>query len=104
MHHQFSILEARREVPHSGNSFKALITFHSLSFAYGTLAHCLLAPIEKNSFLFTAHLIDLDVSRLDMIADQGTCFVPITDRKKLTGAVVAGIGLGILLGWRSRRR
>jgi uncharacterized spore protein YtfJ len=38
------------------------------------------------------------------ISDQPTCFVPITDRKKLTGAVVAGIGLGILLGWRSRRR
>ena len=38
------------------------------------------------------------------ISDQRTCFVPITDRKKLTGAVVAGIGLGILLGWRSRRR
>jgi len=38
------------------------------------------------------------------ISDQPTCFVPITDRKKLTGAAVAGIGLGILLGWRSRRR
>src|SRR6202023_1009122 len=38
------------------------------------------------------------------ISDQRTCFVPITDRKKLTGAVVAGIGLGVLLSWRSRRR
>ena len=38
------------------------------------------------------------------ISEQRTCFVPITSRKKLTGAVVAGIGLGILLGWRSRRR
>jgi uncharacterized spore protein YtfJ len=37
------------------------------------------------------------------ISDQQTCFVPITDRKKLTGAVLAGIGLGMLLGWRSRR-
>jgi uncharacterized spore protein YtfJ len=37
------------------------------------------------------------------ISDQRTHFVPITDRKMLTGAVVAGIGLGILLGWRRRR-
>jgi uncharacterized spore protein YtfJ len=37
------------------------------------------------------------------ISDQQTSFVPITDRKKLAGAVLAGIGLGIWLGW-SRRR
>jgi uncharacterized spore protein YtfJ len=37
------------------------------------------------------------------ISDQLTCFVPITDRKKLTGAVLAGIGLGMWLGWRRRR-
>jgi uncharacterized spore protein YtfJ len=37
------------------------------------------------------------------ISDQQTRFVPITDRKKLTGAVVAGIGLGLWLGWRRRR-
>jgi uncharacterized spore protein YtfJ len=37
------------------------------------------------------------------ISDEQTCFVPISDRKKLTAAVVAGIGVGILLGWRSRR-
>ncbi len=37
------------------------------------------------------------------ISDHPTSFVPITDRKKLTGAVLAGIGLGILLGWRTRR-
>jgi uncharacterized spore protein YtfJ len=37
------------------------------------------------------------------ISEQQTCFVPITDRKKLTGAVLAGIGLGVLLGWRTRR-
>src|SRR5579859_7897984 len=37
------------------------------------------------------------------ISDQQTRFVPITDRKKLTGAVVAGIGLGMWLGWRRRR-
>src|SRR5579864_2359960 len=37
------------------------------------------------------------------ISEQQTCFVPITDRKKLTGAVLAGIGLGMFLGWRRRR-
>ena len=37
------------------------------------------------------------------VSDQQTRFVPITDRKRLAGAVIAGIGLGILLGWRSRR-
>jgi uncharacterized spore protein YtfJ len=34
---------------------------------------------------------------------QQTSFVPITDRKKLAGAILAGIGLGIWLGWRRRR-
>ena len=37
------------------------------------------------------------------VSDQQTRFVPIADRKRLAGAVLAGIGLGILLGWRSRR-
>ena len=37
------------------------------------------------------------------ISDQQTRFVPITDRKRLAGAVLAGIGLGIWLGWRRRR-
>jgi uncharacterized spore protein YtfJ len=37
------------------------------------------------------------------ITDQQTRFVPITDRKRLAGAVLTGIGLGILLGWRRRR-
>ena len=37
------------------------------------------------------------------ISDLRTCFVPITDRKKLTGAVLAGVGLGILLVWSARR-
>jgi uncharacterized spore protein YtfJ len=37
------------------------------------------------------------------ISDQQTRFVPITDRKKLTGAILAGIGLGVWLGWRRRR-
>src|SRR6201984_2475652 len=37
------------------------------------------------------------------ISDQQTSFVPITDRKKLAGAVLSGIGLGIWLGcWRGR--
>jgi uncharacterized spore protein YtfJ len=37
------------------------------------------------------------------VSEQPTRFVPITDRKKLTGAVLAGIGLGLLLGWRRRK-
>ena len=34
------------------------------------------------------------------VSDQQTRFVPITDRKRFAGAVLAGIGLGMLLGWR----
>src|ERR1700733_7166460 len=34
------------------------------------------------------------------ISDQQTRFVPITDRKRLAGAVLAGIGFGMLLSWR----
>ena len=37
------------------------------------------------------------------VSDQQTRFIPITDRKRLAGAVLAGIGLGMLLGWRRRR-
>jgi len=37
------------------------------------------------------------------MSDQQTRFIAITDRKKLTGAALAGIGLGILLSWRARR-
>jgi len=37
------------------------------------------------------------------ISDRRTCFVPITDRKKLAGAILAGVGLGLWLGWRRRR-
>jgi hypothetical protein len=37
------------------------------------------------------------------VSDQHTRFVPITDRKRLVGAVLAGIGLGMWLGWRRRR-
>jgi uncharacterized spore protein YtfJ len=37
------------------------------------------------------------------ISDQQTRFVPITDRKKLTGAVLVGVGLGVWLSWRRRR-
>jgi hypothetical protein len=36
------------------------------------------------------------------ISDQQTRFAPITDRKKLTGAVLADIGFGMWLGWRRR--
>jgi uncharacterized spore protein YtfJ len=37
------------------------------------------------------------------VCDQDTRFVPISDRKRLAGAVLAGIGLGMWLGWRRRR-
>ena len=37
------------------------------------------------------------------VSNQPTRFVPITDRRKLAGAVIAGISLGIWLGWRRRR-
>jgi uncharacterized spore protein YtfJ len=37
------------------------------------------------------------------VSEQQTRFVPITDRKRLAGAVLAGIGLGMWLGWRRRR-
>ena len=36
------------------------------------------------------------------VSDQQTRFVPITNHKRLAGAVLAGIGLGMLLGWRRR--
>ena len=38
------------------------------------------------------------------VSDQGTVFVPITSRKKIGIAVIAGIGLGIVLGFRKRRK
>lgn len=38
------------------------------------------------------------------VSEQQTRFVPITDRKKLTGAVMAGIVFGIWVGWRGLRR
>lgn len=37
------------------------------------------------------------------VSNQQTRFVAISDRRKLAGAAVMGIGLGILLGWRRRR-
>jgi uncharacterized spore protein YtfJ len=37
------------------------------------------------------------------ISAQGTRFVPISDRKRVAGALVAGIGLGMLLATRSPR-
>jgi uncharacterized spore protein YtfJ len=37
------------------------------------------------------------------VSNRQTRFVPITDRKKLAGAVLTGVGLGIWLGWRRRR-
>jgi uncharacterized spore protein YtfJ len=37
------------------------------------------------------------------VSDRQTRFVPITDRRKLVGAVAMGIGLGMWLSWRRRR-
>ena len=37
------------------------------------------------------------------VSDQQTRFIPITSRKKLAGAALAGMFLGISLGWRKRR-
>jgi len=37
------------------------------------------------------------------VSDQPTRFIPITDRKKLGGAVMLGMMLGMFLGWRRRR-
>jgi uncharacterized spore protein YtfJ len=37
------------------------------------------------------------------ISDQQTRFVPITNRKRMAGAVAAGLFLGLLLGRRRRR-
>jgi uncharacterized spore protein YtfJ len=38
------------------------------------------------------------------VSDQGTTFIPITSNKKLSAAVLAGVGLGIFLSWRRRRK
>ena len=38
------------------------------------------------------------------VSGQQTRFVPISDRRKLTGIAVAGAIFGLLLGWRRRRR
>jgi len=37
------------------------------------------------------------------VSDQGTRFVPISDRRKLAGALAMGIGLGMWMAWRRRR-
>jgi uncharacterized spore protein YtfJ len=37
------------------------------------------------------------------VSNQPTRFVPITDRRKLTAALLAGIGFGMWLGWRRLR-
>jgi uncharacterized spore protein YtfJ len=37
------------------------------------------------------------------ISDQQSRFVPITDKKKLAGAIAMGAALGMWLGWRRRR-
>ena len=37
------------------------------------------------------------------VSERETRFVPISDRKKLTGAVALGIGVGLWLRWRGKR-
>ena len=37
------------------------------------------------------------------VSSQQTRFVPITNRRKLAGAVAAGLALGFLFAWRKRR-
>ena len=37
------------------------------------------------------------------VSSQQTRFVPVTDRRKLAGALLAGIGFGMWLGWRRHR-
>src|ERR1700690_3498757 len=37
------------------------------------------------------------------VSEQQTRFVPITSRRKLAGALLAGIGFGMWLGWRRLR-
>ena len=37
------------------------------------------------------------------VSNQQTRFVPVSDRRKLAGAAVMGVGLGLLLAWRRRR-
>src|ERR1700746_3843220 len=37
------------------------------------------------------------------VSSQQTRFVPISDKRKLAGAVLAGISLGVWWGWRRRR-
>jgi uncharacterized spore protein YtfJ len=37
------------------------------------------------------------------VSEQQTRFVPISDRRKLAGALLAGLGLGMWLHWRGRR-
>jgi hypothetical protein len=38
------------------------------------------------------------------VSPQQTRFVPISDRRKLAGVTLAGIALGMWLGWRRRDR
>jgi hypothetical protein len=41
----------------------------------------------------------MPVGVIEISDQQQTRFVPITDRKKLSGAVLVGIGLGMWLDW-----
>ncbi|MCU1298159.1 MAG: hypothetical protein JWO91_2437, partial [Acidobacteriaceae bacterium] len=37
------------------------------------------------------------------VSNQRTRFVPISDRRKMAGTLLAGIGIGMWLGWHRRR-
>ena len=37
------------------------------------------------------------------VSNQQTRFVPLSDKRKLVGAVLAGVGLGMLWSWRRHR-
>jgi uncharacterized spore protein YtfJ len=43
------------------------------------------------------------VGVIEVSSNQPTRFVPITDRKKLGAAVIAGVIVGAWLGWRRRK-
>ena len=54
-----------------------------------------LLPISGETFMHAVGVIEM--------SNQQTRFVPITDRRKLTGALLVGIGFGMWLGWRRHR-
>jgi uncharacterized spore protein YtfJ len=45
----------------------------------------------------------IPVGVIEVSPNQPTRFVPITDRKKLGAAAMAGVLIGVWLGWRGRK-